>query len=89
MGDCNAGRQERSSGRMVLEREWSVLEREWSVLAARRCGQRRNCVWILRGKAKSAGGGLYAADAQSDVSGAGLRSCEPLRVWRQAAVCAM
>ena len=32
---------------------------------------------------------LYATDAQSDVSGAGLRSCEPLRVWRQAAVCAM
>ena len=82
MGDCNAGRQERSSGRMVLEREWSVL-------AARRCGQRRNCVWILRGKAKSAGGGLYVTDAQSDVSGAGLRSCKPLRIWRQAAVCAM
>lgn len=82
MGDCNAGRQERSSGRMVLEREWAAL-------AARRCGQRRNCVWILRGKAKSAGGGLYATDAQSNVSGAGLRSCEPLRVWRQAAVCAM
>ena len=32
---------------------------------------------------------LYVTDAQSDVSGAGLRSCEPLRVWRQAAVCAM
>lgn len=32
---------------------------------------------------------LYATDVQSDVSGAGLRSCEPLRVWRQAAVCAM
>ncbi len=82
MGSDNAGRQERSSGRMVLEREWSVL-------AARRGGQRRNCVWILRGKAKSAGGGLYVTDAQSDVSGAGLRSCEPLRVWRQAVACAM
>lgn len=82
MGDCNAGRQERSSGRMVLEREWAAL-------AARRGGQRRNCVWILRGKAKSAGGGLYVTDAQSDVSGAGLRSCEPLRVWRQAVACAM
>lgn len=62
MGDCNAGRQERSSGRMVLEREWAAL-------AARRGGQRRSCVWILRGgKAKSIGGGcmqrMYKAMCQ-------------------------
>lgn len=82
MGSDNAVRQERSSGLMVLEREWAAL-------AARRGGQRRSCVWILRGKAKSAGGGLYATDAQSNVSGAGLRSCEPLRIWRQAVACAM
>lgn len=82
MGDCNAGRQERSSGRMVLEREWAAL-------AARRGGQRRSCVWILRGEGEVYRRRLYATDAQSDVSGAGLRSCEPLRVWRQAAVCAM
>lgn len=82
MGDCNAGRQERSSGRMVLEREWAAL-------AARRGGQRRSCVWILRGEGEVCRRLLYATDAQSDVSGAGLRSCEPLRVWRQVAVCAM
>ena len=43
----------------------------------------------IRMDTDSSGGGLYVTDAHSDVSGAGLRSCEPLRVWRQAAVCAM